>query len=101
MRKSKTITLIFLTSTLFLGCEEDKVRNQYSTWNDCVQDYRDPTKCEAETRPVTGGYRTYYYGPWYGPSRSSDVSHNPSSVTGRAIGVSRGGFGAGGSHASS
>ena len=63
MKKSKTITLIFLTSSLFLGCD-DQVRNQYSTWDDCVQDYRDSTKCEAESRPVAGGYRTFYYGPW-------------------------------------
>jgi hypothetical protein len=99
MRKSKTITLIFLTSSLFLGCEE-KVRNQYASWDDCVRDYRDPTKCEAETN-VPSGSRVMYYGPWYRPSSSTDVFHNPSSVTKRAIGVSRGGFGAGGSHASS
>jgi hypothetical protein len=99
MKKSKTITLIFLTSSLFLGCE-DKVRNQYATWDDCVKDYRDPTKCEAESNAGTH-YRTVYYGPWYGQSSSSDVFRNPSSVTKRSIGVSRGGFGAGGSHASS
>jgi uncharacterized protein YgiB involved in biofilm formation len=100
MRKSKTITLILLTSSLFLGCE-DKVRNQYASWDDCVKDYRDPTKCEAEANSSTG-YRTTYYGPWYRQSGSSDYARNPSSVTKRAIGVSRGGFGSsGGSHASS
>lgn len=103
MRKSKTISLILLTSSLFLGCE-DKLRNQYASWDDCVKDYRDPTKCEAEANAGTG-YRTAYYGPWYRASASSDYAQNPSSATKRAINtsrVSRGGFGSsGGSHASS
>jgi hypothetical protein len=101
MRKTKTITLILLTSGIFLGCE-DKVRNQYASWDDCVKDYLDPTKCEAEKENTGTGYRTSYYGPWYRPSGSSNYARNPSSVTHRAIGISRGGFGAsGGSHASS
>jgi len=100
MRKSKTITLILLTSGLFLGCE-DKVRNQYATWDDCVKDYLDPTKCAAEANSTTG-YRTDYYGPWYRSSGSADYRSNPSTVSGRAIGISRGGFGTGGgTHASS
>jgi uncharacterized protein YgiB involved in biofilm formation len=100
MKKSKTITLILLTSSLFLGCE-DKVRNQYASWDDCVKDYQDPSKCQSENVSSHTGYRTAYYGPWYRSSGSSDYAHNPSSLTGRAIGVTRGGFGSSGSHASS
>jgi hypothetical protein len=100
MRKSKTITLILVTSSLFLGCQ-DKARNQYASWDDCVKDYRDPTKCEAEREYNATGYRVAYYGPWYRQSGSTDYARNPSSITKRAIGVTRGGFGAGGSRASS
>ncbi len=100
MKKSKAITLILLTSSLFLGCE-DKVRNQYASWDDCTKDYQDPSKCESENTSTNTGYRTLYYGPWYRSSSSSNYAHNPSSLTGRAIGVTRGGFGSSGSHASS
>lgn len=102
MRKSKAITLILLTSSLFLGCDsQEKVRNQYSSWDDCVKDYRDPSKCEAEQNPSGSRTRVSYYGPWYNTSSSSDYARNPSTVTKRAIGVSRGGFGAGGARVSS
>ena len=102
MRKSKAITLILLTSSLFLGCDsQEKVRNQYTSWNDCVKDYRDASKCEAERTSSGTGTRVAYYGPWYDQSSSKNPSQNPSSVTKRAIGVSRGGFGAGGVHVSS
>lgn len=98
MKKSKAITLVLLTSSLFLGCE-DKVRNQYASWDDCVKDYQDSTKCESESiKDESGVTRTHFYGPWYAISRSTS---NPSSVSGRAIGVTRGGFGSSGSHSSS
>jgi hypothetical protein len=100
MKKSKAITLVLLTSSLFLGCE-DKVRNQYGSWDDCVKDYQDSSKCESDTEQSAGGTHTRYYGPWYLPSSSSRYSSNPSSLTGRAIGVTRGGFGGSGVHASS
>jgi len=100
MKKSKTISLVLLTSSLFIGCE-DKVRNQYASWDDCVKDYNDSSKCESETVQDSGVTHTRYYGPWYGVSRSTNHSSNPSNVTGRAIGVSRGGFGGSGSHGSS
>jgi hypothetical protein len=101
MKKTKTITLVFLTSSLFLGCE-DKVRNQYASWDDCVKDYQDSAKCESETaQEESGATRTRYYGPWYAMSRSTIHTSNPSSVSGRAIGVTRGGFGGSGSHSSS
>ncbi len=64
MKKSKAITLVLLTSSLFLGCE-DKVRNQYASWDDCVKDYRDSSKCESETDQSSGVTHTRYYGPWY------------------------------------
>ena len=99
MKKSKAITLVLLTSTLFLGCE-DKVRNQYGSWDDCVKDYQDSSKCESVTDQSSGGARTHYYGPWYLPG-SSSYRNNPSSLTGRAIGVTRGGFGGSGVRASS
>jgi hypothetical protein len=99
MRKSKTVTLVLLSSSLFLGCEE-KVRNQYASWDDCVKDYRDPTKCETEQVSTATGYHTYYHGPWYRPSQGMNSSLNPSVGTHRAIGISRGGFGSGG-HAGS
>lgn len=98
MKKSRTVTLILLTSSLFLGCQ-DKMRNEYGSWDDCVKDYRDPSKCEASTTQGSGGYfHTSYFGPWYSRSNASSYAHNPSSVTGRAIGVSRGGFGGSGGH---
>jgi hypothetical protein len=100
MKKSKTVTLILLTSSLFLGCQ-DKVRNRYASWDDCVKDYRDPTKCESEQVQTSGVYHTYYYGPWYRSSRSSSPDVNPSSMSRRAIGVSRGGFGSHGFHGGS
>jgi hypothetical protein len=101
MKKSKAITLVLLTSTLFLGCE-NKVRNQYASWDDCVKDYQDSSKCESGTDQSSGAVRGhYYYGPWYRPSSSSNYRNNPSSLTGRAIGVTRGGFGGSGAHASS
>lgn len=102
MRKSKTITLLLLTGSLVLGCDDqDRVRNQYASWDDCVKDYRDPTQCEAERTSSGTGSRVAYYGPWYYASSSTNAAKNPSSVTKRAIGVSRGGFGSSGSHASS
>ncbi len=101
MKKSKAISLILLTSSIFLGCE-DKVRNQYASWDDCVKDYQDPTKCEkVSTQTSTGGYHHYYYGPWYRSSRSGSYTSNPSSLTGRSIGITRGGFGGSGAHGSS
>ncbi|MDD5170265.1 MAG: hypothetical protein PHN75_15720 [Syntrophales bacterium] len=101
MKKSRTITLILLTSSLILGCE-DKVRNQYASWDDCVKDYLDPTKCEAEKVPGSSGYRVAYYGPWYHPSASTNYARNPSNITHRAVGITRGGFGvSGGARASS
>jgi hypothetical protein len=100
MRRSRSITLVLLTTTLFLGCE-DKVRNQYASWDDCVKDYRDPSKCVEEKRETTSGYARVYYGPWYRPSQSGDIHRNPSAATKRSIGVMRGGWGSTGAHASS
>jgi hypothetical protein len=100
MRKSRSITLVLLTSSLFFGCE-DKVRNQYASWDDCVNDYQDKTKCESQNVQTAAGYHTYYYGPWYRPSGSSDSRVNPSSSSRRSIGIVRGGFGSMGFHAGS
>ena len=55
MKKSKAITLVLLTSSLFLGCE-DKVRNQYGSWDDCVKDYQDSSKCESVHRAERRGH---------------------------------------------
>lgn len=100
MKKSKSITLVLLTGSLLLGCE-DKVRNQYASWDDCVNDYRDPAKCESQSVQTVGVYHTYYYGPWYRPSGSSDARINPSTGSHRSIGIVRGGFGSMGFHAGS
>jgi len=100
MKKSKTISLVLLSSSLFLGCGE-KVRNQYGSWDDCVKDYRDPKKCESEQVQTHTGMHTYYHGPWYRTSRSSDPVSNPSVTSHRAVGIARGGFGSSGSHAGS
>ena len=53
MKQSKAITLVLLTSSLFLGCE-NKVRNQYGSWDDCVRDYQDSSKCESATEQKGG-----------------------------------------------
>jgi hypothetical protein len=92
MKKSKTITLVLLTGTLFLGCERD-VRNRYASWDDCVKDYKDPKKCEEEKKSTSIGHSSYYYGPWYRPSQSRDPAYNPSSGTGKAMGIARAGWG--------
>ena len=100
MRKSKSISLVLLTSSLFFGCE-DKVRNQYASWDDCVADYGDRTKCESQNVQTATGYHTHYYGPWYRPSQSSDTRINPSGNSRRSIGIVRGGFGSMGFHSGS
>ena len=100
MRKSMSITLVLLTSSLFLGCQ-DKLRNQYASWDDCVADYTDRAKCESQSVQTATGYHTYYYGPWYRPSHSSDTNINPSSSSRRSIGIARGGFGSMGVHSGS
>ena len=98
VKKSKAITLVLVTSALFLGCERD-VRNEYQSLEDCVKDYKDQSKCQTDSKSSTGYVR--YFGPWYRSSRSADAAHNPSVVTRRASGVMRGGFGFTGSHGGS
>jgi hypothetical protein len=101
MKKSKTITLILLTGALCVGCE-DKVRNRYSSWDDCVNDYKESKGCrEEKEKDHTGVVRTYYYGPWYGASRTGNVAYNPSVTSHRSSGIVRGGWGSTGSHAGS
>jgi hypothetical protein len=100
MKKSKTVTLVLLTSSIFIGCGE-KVRNQYASWDDCVKDYKDPTKCETEQVRTSAGYHTYYHGPWYRSSRGYDPAIHKSAGLGHAIGISRGGFGSHSGHSGS
>jgi uncharacterized protein YgiB involved in biofilm formation len=92
MKRSKAITLVLLTSTIFLGCERD-VRNQYASWDDCVQDFKDPKKCQEEKQTTSTGYRSYYYGPWYRPSQINNPAYNPSMGTRKAVGITRAGWG--------
>lgn len=100
MKKSKAVTLILLTGALCVGCEE-KARNQYASWDDCVKDYRNSTDCREEKKKDGSGIvRSYYYGPWYRTS-SGGATYNPSASTHRAIAVVRGGWGSTGGHASS
>ncbi|MHB8110120.1 MAG: hypothetical protein ACYDHW_08820 [Syntrophorhabdaceae bacterium] len=97
MKKSKAITLVLLTSTLLLGCGEDeKMRNKYGSWDDCVADYKDPAKCEAGQEKTTAGMRHYYYGPWYTASHFSSSRYNPGYSSARTVGITRSGFGSSG-----
>lgn len=91
MKKSKAITLVLITGTVLLGCERD-ARNRYASWDDCVKDYTDPTKC-VEEKDERNPTSRYYYGPWYRGSYSSNPTYNPSATSQRSVGVVRGGFG--------
>jgi len=92
MKKSKTITLVLLTSTILLGCE-DKVRNKYADWDDCVKDYQDPSRCKVDTEKTGSGYHMVYYGPWYRNSDAGNQAHNPSAISKRSTGIARSGWG--------
>lgn len=98
MKKSKIITLVLVTGSVLIGCQQ---RNQYASWDDCARDYGDWSKCTEEKEQVSGGlyYRTYY-GPWYRSSSSGDPAVNPSVRTARSVGVVRGGWGSHGSFGS-
>lgn len=101
MKRSKTVTLVLLSSTVFLaGCERD-VRNQYTSWDDCVKDYGNKQCFEEKEQTSTGAYRSHYYGPWYASSYRSDSRYNPSVVSHRSVGTVRGGWGSSGSSSSS
>jgi hypothetical protein len=101
MKKSKMITLVLVTGSALIACQQ---RNQYANWDDCAKDYGDRSKCTEEREQASGGgYHTTYYGPWYRGSRSADPAYNPSVHTSRSIGVVRGGWGfhgSSGSHSS-
>jgi hypothetical protein len=98
MKKSKAITLVLLTGTLLLpACnEEENLRNKYASWDNCVADYKDPSKCARSEERTGTGTRYFYYGPWYSASRFRNSSYNPGYASGRSVGVARGGFGASG-----
>jgi|GEM_PF-2042130 len=98
MKRSKTITLVLLTGTLLLGCNEENMRSKYASWDDCVADYKDPAKCTMAQENTSSGVRHYYYGPWYAASRFRSAAYNPGYSSGRSVGVgvSRGGFGSSG-----
>ena len=98
MKKSKIITLVLVTGSVLISCQQ---RNQYASWDDCARDYGDRSKCTEEKEQVAGGYyyRTYY-GPWYRSSSSGDPAINPSVRTARSVGVVRGGWGFHGSFGS-
>jgi len=97
MKKSKVITLVLVTGSVLIGCQP---RNQYASWDDCVKDYGDASKCTEEREHMGGGvYYRSYYGPWYRGS-SGDPVNNPSVRTARSVGVVRGGWGFHGSFGS-
>ncbi len=57
MKRSKAITLVLLTGTLLLpACgEEENLRNKYASWDDCIADYKDQSKCaRSDERTSTG-----------------------------------------------
>ncbi len=90
MRKSKIITLVLVTGSALIACEQ---RNQYASWDDCARDY-DRSQCTEERQHMGGGvYYSTYYGPSYRSSRSGDPAYNPSLRTNKSIGVVRGGWG--------
>jgi len=96
MKRSKTITLVLLSGALLLGCSEENMRNKYASWDDCVADYKDPSRCTATEETTSGGTRRYvYYGPWFAASRFRSTAYNPGYSSRRSVGVgvSRGGFG--------
>lgn len=97
MKRSKAITLVLLTGTLLMpACrDEEKLSNKYASWDECVADYKDPSKCaRSDERTPAGGY--YWHGPWYTASRFRNASYNPAYSSGRSVGISRGGFGSSG-----
>lgn len=100
MKKSKVVTLVLLTSTMFLGCERD-VRNKYASWEDCAKDYTNKQCYEEQEKNTAGGYHVSYYGPWYRASSASDPRYNPSASSRRSIGVVRGGWGFSAGHGGS
>ncbi len=99
MKKSSMITLVLVTGSVLIACQQ---RNQYANWDDCVQDYKDSSKCTEEKEHMGGGlYYSRYYGPWYSRSQSADPAYNPSARSGKSVGIVRGGWGShGSSHAS-
>lgn len=101
MKRSKAITLVLLTGTLLLpACsEEENLRNKYASWDDCVADYKDPSKCTRSEERHSTGTRYFYYGPWYSASRFRNATYNPGYSSARSVGIARGGFGSSG-HAS-
>ncbi|MEN6616804.1 MAG: hypothetical protein ABFD12_09630 [Syntrophorhabdus sp.] len=102
MKKSKAITLVLLTGTLLLGCGDDeKMRNKYASWDDCVADYKDSSKCVTGEETSGGVVRRYYYGPWYTSSRFGSARYNPAYSSQRSVGITRSGFGGSGHFAGS
>ena len=103
MKRSKAITLVLLSGALLLpacGGDEENLRNKYASWDDCVADYKDPSKCTRSEENTSTGRRYFYYGPWYAASRFRNSTYNPAYSSARSVGVSRGGFGSSG-HSSS
>lgn len=93
MKRSKTVTLVLLSSSVFLaGCERN-MRNQYTNWDDCAKDYGNKQCYEEKEQTSAGVYRSRYYGPWYSSSFLNDSRFNPSAVSHRSIGTARGGWG--------
>jgi len=105
-KSSIAITLTLAGTVTLASCsdESSRVRDIYATKADCVHDWGDENRCEAEKQGTgsgahggsSGGSR--YYGPEYSSNggRESAATTRPGS---RAIGssVSRGGFGSLGS----
>lgn len=96
MKRSKTVTLVLVSSTIFLaGCERN-MRNQYANWDECAKDYGNTQCYEEKEETSTGVYRSHYYGPWYASSSYRDSRYNPSITSHRSSGTVRGGWGSGG-----
>lgn len=98
MKRSKAITLVLLSGVLLIpacGGDEENLRNKYASWDDCIADYKDPSKCTRSNERASTGLH-YWHGPWYTASRFRNASQNPGYSSARSVGISRGGFGSSG-----
>jgi uncharacterized protein YgiB involved in biofilm formation len=115
-KSSASVTLVLVGTAALAGCgqqDETLRRDVYASRNDCVQDWGDEQKCEAQAAGATSGgsHGTFFLGPSYRPGQfGSSASNRPIGTVDAArpgshaiatSHISRGGFGStGASHSS-